>query len=161
MSLNYGNPYSEVHEVFRHQNSLSNVTPSVVTTTPMSAKNAEKIIFSTETLNVNYGIALQWVTHTGIVLADNAGVVPADTVIIAANTVSPLASGRLARQLEVAVPEYASYFRLILTYRADTAYVAPMPASTGVANLHNSALSIKDENAPLLSVKARLINPKP
>lgn len=161
MSLHYGNPYSEIHEIYRHQGSLDHVTDSVVLTSTLSVKNAEEMQFYITTLNQRFGIEMQYVTSSGIRLRDAAGAVLPAVPIIAAATVSPFVSGRQAYTLNHVLPSHADFVRFQITYRADTAYVPPMPAWTGVAHLYNSALSIKDENAPLLEINVKLVNPKP
>jgi hypothetical protein len=159
MSLNYGNPYSEINQIFRHQGSLG-TTNSVYTTPVMSVKNAEEMQMYITALNQRFAIEMHYVTSTGIRLKDAAGTnIPA--VAIMASTTSTLASGRQAYTVNSVIPEHGDFVRFVITYRADTAYTPPTPAWTGVANLYNSALSIKDELAPLLEINVKLINPKP
>ncbi len=162
MPLTYGNPFSEVHEVFRQQGPLDNVTDSVHTTGGMSVKNAEGLQFEITALNQRFGISMEYVSSSGIPLRDAAGTAIAPVVIIPAATVATLAAGRKTYTVPVSsLPAHGDFVRFIITYRANTAYTPPTPAWTGVPNLYNSALSIKDELAPLLEVKVKLINPKP
>lgn len=167
-----GNPYSQIKEVFRHQGPLSHTVNSAITTGVHTLKNADALQFYITGLNVDFDVAMQFCTSSGETLRDAAGVVVPNVVIMAASTVT-FAQGRRAFNVtypatnvnteprEAALPKYADFVKFIINYKADTAYTPPAPVSTGVPNLHNSAMSIKDENAPLLEVKVKLINPKP
>jgi hypothetical protein len=161
MPLVYGNPFSEVHELFRQQGALDHLVDSVHVTGGMSVKNAEGMQFEITALNMRFGITMEYISSSGIPLLDAAGVAIAPVVIIPPATIATLVAGRKSYTVPLTLPAHGDFVRFTLTYRADTAYVPPMPASTGVANLYNSALSIKDELAPLLEVKAKLVNPKP
>lgn len=161
MPLVYGNPFSELHEVFRYQGALDHVGDTVITTDTMSVKNAEELQFYITALNQRFGIQMEYVTSSGIPLREADGTLRPQVEIIPAATVATLAGGRRAYDVPITLPKYGDFVRFIITYRANTAYVPPMPAITGVTGLYNSALSIKDELAPLLEVNVKLVNPKP
>jgi hypothetical protein len=169
MPLVYGNPYSGIETIFKHQGYLDNVVPSVVVTDVMSLKNADRVQFYMTALNVDFNIDMNYCNSSGLLLHDNNGVL-LPTIEIIVPTSSVLANGRQAYHYShpvqtppdvVSLPDYADFVVFTITFKANAPYLYPAPALTGVPNLHNSDFHIKDERAPLLHVECKLINPKP
>lgn len=157
-----GNPYVVTRELYGHQGYHPTTDVDVIGES-FSIMNADKVRFDVEALNMDFDISLRKVNTNGYPVYNTDGTPVADIPLFTA-VEAPLAGGKKAFEfLFDATDEFDSlhsHYRLVIRYKALSAYVPPSPLPTGVTGLHNSAWTIKDELAPLLRIKAVLINPK-
>lgn len=162
----FGNPFVNRKEsLLRIQGLGLSTTSQTILTDVFTIKNADRVNFTAEALNVNFTISLRKTDASGNRVYTNANT-PVDDIVLFDDITATLAGGRRAYEAlfpdgGVDILDMHSHYKLLIIVKADTAYVPPTPTVTGVAGLYNSSLIVKDELAPLLIIGANYINHKP